>query len=146
MTVVVDSNILIIYSLFDEQLHAHATSIVATWNQTGVGLAAPLLFRSEITAVLRKIVFQNRITHSQGKTLLSELLSHPIMYYEDNQLLEIAYELAQLYNRPRAYDSQYLALAQRLNCEFWTADERLFNSVKHQFTHIRWLGNWQITL
>jgi predicted nucleic acid-binding protein len=64
-----------------------------------------------------------------------------VEFYEDDALLQSAYELAEQYNRPRAYDAQYLALSQRLSCEFWTADERLFNAVKDQFSHIRWLGH-----
>jgi len=39
------------------------------------------------------------------------------------------------------HDSQYLALAERLECEFWTADERLFNAIVRDFSWIRWLGN-----
>lgn len=57
-------------------------------------------------------------------------------------LLTEAYELAVRFNRPRAYDSQYMALADRLQCDFWTADERLVNSVQAQFSRIHWLGNW----
>ncbi len=44
----------------------------------------------------------------------------------------------------RAYDAQYMALAVRLDCEFWTADERLVNSTQEQFSRIRWLGNWSV--
>lgn len=54
-----------------------------------------------------------------------------------------SYELANRFNRPRAYDAQYLALAQRLDSDFWTADERLFNAVNETFSQINWLGNWQ---
>jgi len=64
-----------------------------------------------------------------------------MIFYEDDDLLKEAYELAVRFNRPRAYDSQYMALAERFDCEFWTADERLVNSTQSQFSRIRWLGN-----
>jgi predicted nucleic acid-binding protein len=67
---------------------------------------------------------------------------YPVEFHEDDALLKEAYELAIRFNRPRAYDTQYMALAQRLNCEFWTADERLVNSTQTQFSQIRWLGDW----
>jgi len=38
-----------------------------------------------------------------------------------------------------------MALAERLVCNFWTADERLVNSLQGQFSRIRWLGNWNGT-
>jgi len=60
----------------------------------------------------------------------------------DDALLKRGYVLAEEFNRPTAYDAQYLALAERLACEFWTADERLFNAVTARFASIRWLGNW----
>ena len=68
------------------------------------------------------------------------MLNYPVELYFDEGLLRRGYELATAYNRPTAYDAQYLALAERLDCTFWTADERLFNAVKDQFTDIRWLG------
>ncbi len=40
-----------------------------------------------------------------------------------------AWELAQQYNRPTAYDASYLALAESAGCELWTADGRLVKAV-----------------
>jgi len=144
MTVVVDANILIAFGLSDEPLHTQANQILTAWKTTGTPLAAPRLFRSEITAVVRKVVYQQRITHVQGREMLARLLIYPVEFHEDDPLLKSAYELADEFNRPRAYDAQYLALAKRLSCEFWTADERMFNAVKHKFADIRWLGNFKV--
>jgi predicted nucleic acid-binding protein len=141
MTIVIDANILIAFGLADEPLHSQAKQVLVAWQTEH--LAAPQLFRSEITAVVRKVVYQERITPEQGRVLLAQLLLYPVEFHEDDKLLTEAYELAVRFNRPRAYDTQYMALAERLNCEFWTADERLFNSTKDQFSHIRWLGNWK---
>lgn len=143
MTVVVDANILIAYGLADEPLHTQATQILSTWQTVGERLTAPRLFRSEITAVIRKAVYQQRINPEQGRLMLSQLLIYPLEFHEDDMMLKEAYELAVRFNRPRAYDTQYMALAERLDCELWTADERLVNSTQGQFKRIRWLGNWK---
>jgi len=140
MTIVLDANILIVFALSDEALHGIANQKLTEWTQNSESLVAPRLFRSEITAVMRKAVFQQRITHETGRKLLNQLLLYPVTVYEDIALLQEAYEIAQQFNRPRAYDAQYLALARRLSCEFWTADERLFNAVQNNFANIRWLG------
>ena len=42
--------------------------------------------------------------------------------------------------REERVDAYYLALAEMERCEFWTADERLYNSVKDGFPLIHWLG------
>lgn len=44
----------------------------------------------------------------------------------NRQALQWAERLAQ----SKAYDAQYLALAEHLQAEFWTADEHMVNSVK----------------
>jgi predicted nucleic acid-binding protein len=140
MTVVVDANILIAFVLADEPLHTQAKQLITSWHDANEDLVAPRLFRSEITAVIRKAVYQQRITAEQGRALLEQVLSYPMTFYEDDDLLKEAYELAVRFNRPRAYDSQYMALAERFDCEVWTADERLVNSIQSQFRRIRWLG------
>jgi len=43
-------------------------------------------------------------------------------------LLNRAYTWTRRLNRAVAYDSFYLALAERLDCDFWTADRRLVNA------------------
>lgn len=140
MTVVVDANILIAYALADESMHTQANQILTAWHSTQEQLIAPRLFRSELTAVIRKVVYQQRLTAEQGRALLSQLLRYPLEFHEDDGLLKEAYELAVRFNRPRAYDAQYMALAQRFDCLFWTADERLVNSVQDKFSNIRLLG------
>jgi predicted nucleic acid-binding protein len=142
MTVVVDSNILIAFGLADEPLHRQANDILSAWQTAKEQLTAPRLFRSEITAVVRKVVYQQRMSPEQGRVMLSRLLVYPVDFHEDDSLLKEAYELAVRFNRPRAYDTQYMALAERLDCEFWTADERLVNDTQRQFSRIGWLGSW----
>jgi predicted nucleic acid-binding protein len=113
MTVVIDANILIAFGLADEPLHTQARQILTGWHTMGTLLVAPRLFRSEITAVIRKAVYLERIPHEQGRLMLSQLLVYPVEFHEDDALLKTAYELAHRFNRPRAYDAQYLALAMR---------------------------------
>ena len=48
-----------------------------------------------------------------------------------------ALQLATRLNQRAIYDSHYLALAQALNCEFWTADERFYRSASPNLANIR---------
>jgi predicted nucleic acid-binding protein len=71
------------------------------------------------------------------------LLALPVQFLIEDALLIRAYELATYYKRPTAYDSQYLAVAEHLSSELWTADERLFNTVSKDLEWVKWLGNFR---
>ena len=139
--VVLDSGTLVA-SLLDESISDKAKAVLRHWQQQNVQLTAPMLFRYEIIAVVRKAVYQKRIPLERGIAIRDEMLSFPVRVYVDDELLKRAYELATRLNRPTAYDSQYLALAERLDCPFWTADERLFNAVHNDLTWVQWVGNF----
>lgn len=143
--VVIDSSILLASVLLDESLTTEAQRLLAEWSKLRIQLTAPRLFRSEIVAVIRKAVFQKRISDTYAQQLLDETLSFPIDYYHDNALMKRAYGIATDFNLPRTYDAQYLALAERLTCEFWTTDKTLLNTLGMQFSLIRWLGNYSAT-
>ena len=53
----------------------------------------------------------------------------PISLYTDDDLHDRAMDFAGRFRLPAAYDSHYLALADRLGVEFWTADQKLYNTV-----------------
>ncbi len=139
-SVVLDSEIFIV-SVYPETFTPQAKALLQQLKEAQIVLHAPTLLRYEMIAVSRKAVYQSRVTAEEGKIARDQLLSYPITLHFDEALLKRAYELAETYNRPTAYDSQYLALAERLSCDFWTTDERLFNAVAGRFSPIRWLGN-----
>jgi len=142
--VILDSGVFIA-SVYVEALTAEAKQLLQQLQAAQVTLHAPNLLRYELIAVSRKAVYKGRVTAEEGLIARDQLLSYPVTLHFDETLLKRGYELAEQYNRPTAYDSQYLALTERLSCEFWTVDERLFNAVKDKFPGIRWLGNWVST-
>jgi hypothetical protein len=50
-----------------------------------------------------------------------------------------AMRLARQFNRLNPYDARYLALVQVLDCAVWTADERIYNTVRIRFPFICWV-------
>jgi predicted nucleic acid-binding protein len=140
--VVLDSGILIA-SVFPETLTPQAKQLIKQLQIDNTTLHAPVLLHYEVIAVSRKAVYQGRVTVEEGLRARDRLLSYPITLHFNDDLLKRGHELATEYNRPTAYDSQYLAVAEQLSCEFWTVDERIFNAVQQHFPNIHWLGNWQ---
>ncbi|PJH75788.1 MAG: hypothetical protein CO064_04780 [Anaerolineae bacterium CG_4_9_14_0_8_um_filter_58_9] len=60
---------------------------------------------------------------------------------EDEELSQRALELAGNLSQSKAYDAFYLALAEKLVAEFWTADERLFNRCRKdlKLSWVHWI-------
>jgi predicted nucleic acid-binding protein len=54
----------------------------------------------------------------------------------------LALDFADTYGLPAAYDAHYLALADLLDCEFWTDDRRLLQRVGRDLPFVRWLGDF----
>lgn len=78
----------------------------------------------EVTSVTTKLVRFGEFTDLQGlKNLLKLLQNMGIELFEMDEFLnQKAFEWTIQLNRAAAYDSFYLALAEKLNCDFWTAD------------------------
>ena len=109
------------------------------WQNNETIVVAPTLFYYEVTNALYRMVKAGMITSEQVKESLTDALSFNIILYGNLQLPNLhqeAINLANKFNLPASYDSHYLALAQSLNCQFYTGDKRLYNSVKNQISWI----------
>jgi predicted nucleic acid-binding protein len=104
---------------------------------------APLLFPFEVTSVLRKRTYRGDIGENYSLPALRQILSLQIQLTTFNDIHEQAWQIATHFNRPAAYDAHYLALAEHLSCEFWTADKRLSNAVNEKLPWVRWLGDFR---
>jgi len=104
---------------------------------------ASLLLRYEVTSALWRKTMQKVMASEDARQALQEALALDIQYLDPPGLSLQALELAARFQRPAAYDAHYLALADHLSCTFWTADERLYNAIRADFPHVRWLGDCQ---
>ncbi|MBX3065643.1 MAG: type II toxin-antitoxin system VapC family toxin [Anaerolineae bacterium] len=104
-----------------------------------------MLFRYELIAVLRKSVYRRRLTTEEAREKLKEATLLRVVTFINDTFLQRAYQLAEQFNRPSSYDAQYLAVAEQLGCEFWTADEKLYNAVSESLSWVKWLGNFKQT-
>ncbi len=141
--VIVDSGVFLA-DVFEEPLADQANALLKHLLAQNISFAAPILFQYEIVAVTRKAVFHNRLTLEESVKARDFILAYDIHFYLDDALLRRGYEIATELNRPTAYDSQYLAVAEHLGCDFWTADKRLFNAASGQFSWVKWIGNFDI--
>ena len=141
LSICVDSGIAI-KLVVQEPDSALAEAIWQSWLRDGQLLVAPPLFSIEITAVLRKLVYREILTVPQGQEALNKALAFDVTLLDNGNLHQQAWNLAAQLNRPTAYDAHYLALAQQLGCDFWTADRRLYNAAHQTLPWVHWLGNF----
>lgn len=89
---------------------------------------APRLWRSETTSAVRFLLSQKLITSDEAEQALRTIHDFQVeIIDEDEELCLRALELAGKLGQSKAYDAIYLALAEKLVADFWTADERLAN-------------------
>jgi len=140
--VCVDANI-IVSLVTTEAQSEKALNLWARWMHEEVRVAAPFLLRYEVTSVLRRKVVREVMSYEDARRSLEEVLSLDIELFDQPELSLRAFDIASRFDRPTAYDAYYLALAEMLECEFWTADEKLYNAIRGSFHNIRWLGDYQ---
>jgi predicted nucleic acid-binding protein len=112
------------------------------WGRQGVRLAAPMLWLAEATSAIRLAVYSRAVSDQAGQAALDGLFDLEVEAVPlDAQLCRSAFEWAGRLGQARAYDGFYLALAEQLGAEFWTADRRLSNGARQVGAHwVRWVG------
>ncbi len=117
-------------------LQAQCLALVQTFVE--VQPAAPALWAHETTSAIAKAVHFGEITESEARQSLEKLDALGVrLFIADAEQNRAAFDWTLKLKRASAYDSYYLVLAQVLECDFWTADKRLFNALKD--THLDWL-------
>ena len=137
-TVCVDAS-LTVALLMPERHTARATSLWESWANQNMRVVSPSLLGFEVTSALYRKVFRGIISKEDGVAALREFIALDIEMLTLPELHFPATDLARQFNRPNTYDAHYLALSNHLSSALWTADERLYNTVKDKFTFIRWV-------
>ena len=122
-----------------ERYTAIANALRQEWSEKGVELLGPPVFHAEVTSVLRQQVFFKRILPEEGEEAFSIYLDIPIRIIDGPEVYRQAWRLAKEFNLPVCYDMHYLAVAELEDCEFWTLDRKLVNTVR-QNKRVRWVG------
>jgi predicted nucleic acid-binding protein len=101
----------------------------ATWSKDGVEFVAPLLLRYEVVNAFYQLTKQGGIESTSAEASIKSLVHLPIELMTEESLHWHAFLIASRFRIRAAYDAHYVALAQHLDAELWTADKRLYNSV-----------------
>jgi predicted nucleic acid-binding protein len=101
-------------------------------DQEQVAPCAPRLWMSETTSAVRAYLAQKQINTDEAEQALLTIHALRVeMVDEDKSTCLRALELAEMLTQSKTYDAFYLATAEKMEAEFWTADERLYNRCRN---------------
>ena len=142
--VVVDTSIVIKW-VIDETDSSIAVALLARWISEGLIILAPSLLAYEITNVLYQRLRKGSITLDEADEALQYVLLRELKLdtSQNYDLSKRAMAFTYQFSLSATYDAHYLALAERENCEFWTADTRLFNAINGKLPWVHKLEDYQ---
>lgn len=126
--------------LLDEAVGPQADRLWEAWHREERRLVAPALLDYEVTNALHRYVARGDLSPAEAEALLDLALRLDVERVGDGELHRRALQLARAFSLPAAYDAHYLALAERLGAELWTADLRLVRAVRDRLPWVCALG------
>ncbi len=137
---VVDSSISVKWFIEEEDSDI-AQLILDQYTDGTLSFLAPNLIQAEFgNIVWKKLVFRG-LSIVDADFAIQEFKTISFVLTPISILFDEAFQIAVKYKRS-FYDSLYLALSVKENCEFVTADEKFYNAVKQDFPKMILLANW----
>lgn len=141
MITVIDASVALKFQFHDEEAVEAATLLLRRYVEGKIDLVAPTLLPYEIVSAVHVAINRKRIEESVGYKAVNYLTSLGINLYGFDELIEMTFNLARKHGLS-PYDCCYLALAERLKCDFITGDRRLYNSCENKIRRIKWIGDY----
>jgi predicted nucleic acid-binding protein len=135
--------------IFEEEYQVEAEAIYQEALAASDTIVAPPLLPIEITNIVRQRMRRAKgpgdplLSLPEARQHLGAFLAFSIQLVSPPELHQRALELSSAFDLPATYDSHYLALAQVLGCDFWTADRNLISAVGTKLPFVRWIGDYQ---
>ncbi|MEK7276721.1 MAG: type II toxin-antitoxin system VapC family toxin [Chloroflexota bacterium] len=137
-TIVIDSGVVIKWFLPEDD-STTAETIQSQLERGDVILLAPELLLAEVANILWKK--RSQLGEEEATRIIDSVISTGIWIVGMEPLIREAYRIARQFDRT-AYDSTYIALARERDCDFVTADERLFNAVSSREPRVKLLRDY----
>lgn len=135
---VVDASVAVKW-LIKEDFSRQADELLAAWDRENARIAGPHLLAVEVSNALYQRVRRRQISLDTAVQLEAEFLENDITLVQSASLHLRAMRIASAL-QPAVYDSHYLALAESLDCEFWTAGELYYRAAGGNHPKVRWIG------
>lgn len=137
--VVVDASLAVKW-LVEEEYSDRATALTRLWDEQGIQPVGPSLLPFEVANALHRRVARGEMDVEAAGGLLQDMMAVGVALTEMSGLHTRALELASQLRQGAVYDAHYLALAESLDCELWTADRRFYRAASPGIGNVRWIG------
>ena len=125
MNIVLDAN-LIASLVLPLPYSEAATAQMLSWKHQQVTFVAPALWSYEVSTVLRKALVAGHLPADQLEFALAQIWRINVQDVPATlELQNRAFVWAERLGQSKTYDSAYMAVAEMLQSELWTADHRL---------------------
>ena len=112
-------------------------TLFRAWAQDDLKISAPALWIYETTSIFTKSVHFGDLTEEEADSALSYVSQLDVQLIDaDEEQIRNAFSWTMRLHRAAAYDSFYLAAADKLGCDLWTADRRLVNAVSQPWVRL----------
>ena len=138
--VVVDASLAVKW-LLTEEFTEQADALAQYWLFENIQMAAPSHMRVEATNALFKRLLRGEHSLADVQVGIESLLALDLQIHNVSNLHARATELAAILRQSAVYDSHYLALAESLGCELWTADRRFHRIAAGASYRVHWVGD-----
>ncbi len=145
MIIVVDSGVLLKAYFPDEEGHKEAQNLINDYARGNIKFYAPSLITYEMINACLVASRMARFPKERARELMGEMLGIEIIKEDIEPLKDKIFEIAAKHSRS-AYDGAYIAVAELRHIPFLTADKKLYNSLKHHFTFVKWIEDYPDTL
>jgi predicted nucleic acid-binding protein len=125
---VIDAN-LAVFSVLKTPHSLNAALVMEQLANKGSQLYAPGLWWYEVTSVIHHYRFSGLVSDSTAYAAL-EILTIDLGILQVDVTARSAFDWATRLHQKAAYDGFYLAAAEKLGTELWTADQSLFNNAR----------------
>ena len=140
-TVVVDASLAVKW-LVEEDDSDKAHAALQSWVAQDITRIAPHLMPFEVANAIHRRVLRGELSVGDSARMITWLLASRLEFHQPPDLHSRALQLATQLKQGAANDAHYLALAESVSCELWTADERFYRAARSTVDNVRWIGEF----
>ncbi|NPV87890.1 MAG: type II toxin-antitoxin system VapC family toxin [Anaerolineae bacterium] len=128
--IVLDASV-VVPLMIQHPLAPKAEALIRHWKREYYRLVSPCFMPVEVVSALRQVVYNGKFDPQQALEAVEIMMGLEIeLVAPSAELLQSSLCWAERLGQSKAYDAQYVALAEQLHAEFWSADEKLVNALK----------------